>query len=97
MGIRLDLGQGFAAILAGHVQVQQDQSRARRLGGIGVLAAVVEIVHQLFAVLHKPQLVGQPLLFHRLVGQQPVVGIVFGHEDRDRSVGIRHGLPFLSI
>ena len=68
----------------GHVEVEQDQVRTGRGGGVGELALPPQIVEQLLPVLHEAQLVREPGLLQGLLGQQAILGVVVRHQDQDR-------------
>src|SRR6266545_3630472 len=46
VGVGLDLAQRLAAVLARHVQVEEDEARRWRRARVGVGAAMVEVVEQ---------------------------------------------------
>src|SRR5205814_4457556 len=69
---------------AGHVQVQEDQARARRIGRFGVLTKPTQVVHQLDAVFHETEVIVQMGLFDRDLEHEAVGGVVVSHQNRDR-------------
>src|ERR1019366_2863797 len=71
--VLLDHLQGLAPTHLGHVEVQQDQSRARGLPGLArELSALVQIVEQLLAVFDESNPVRYVCVLERLLGQHPV-------------------------
>ena len=86
----VDLPERVETRHVGHVEVEQDQVGAGRRAGIGELTAPPEIVQQLLAVLHEAQLVPEPRLLQRLLGQQAILGIVVRHQYQDR-LGVWRG------
>jgi hypothetical protein len=84
VGVRLDLLQRLAPVLARHVEVEQDEARSRGRAGRVVAAPLEEVVHQLLAVLDEAQVVGDAALLHRPPRQQAVVGVVVGHQNHNR-------------
>src|SRR5438046_8729432 len=44
---------------------------------------MAEIIEQLFAVFHAPQIVGEPAFFQRLLGEQAVVRVIVSEQEGD--------------
>ncbi len=87
---RLDFLQRFAAVLARHVEVEQDDVRGWNfLEG----RATMEIVQQLLAVVHRGQPVAQVSFVERFAHEHLVFRVVFRHEDLDRPNNFVHLRP----
>jgi hypothetical protein len=83
-----------ASILPRHVQIEQDESRCGRRGGIGVSAALVKVIEELFAIFDETKIVHDAALHERVGGQHPVFFVIVGEKDDDRFCVCGHGLPW---
>src|SRR5258706_555245 len=86
--VGLDFLQHFAAVLLRQVEVEQDDVRTRR---VGVLAAAVQEVHRIDAVLAPVELVVDLAFLQRLARQALVTGVVFHQQDLYRRTSVCHG------
>src|SRR5947207_1377965 len=89
--VGLDVLQHLAAVLLRQVEVEQDDVRARR---VRVLAAAVEKLHRLDAVLAPVELVVDLAFLQRLARQALVAGVVFHQQDLDGRTAVGHGKSF---
>ena len=90
-GVALDFAQGFAPVFFGHVEVEEDEARARgtrvpatiwtRTWCLGVFSAAMEVIEELFAVFDKMEFAGEFAFGEGVFGEEAVVGVVVGHED----------------
>jgi hypothetical protein len=48
---------------------------------VGIIIQAVQITHQVFAIFYKPQISRKSSIVEGLLQQQPVIGIVFSHEN----------------
>src|SRR5205085_5703245 len=90
--VGLDVLEHLAAVLLRQVEVEQDDVRARR---VRVLAAAVEKLHRLDAVLAPVQLVVDLAFLQRLARQALIAGVVFHQQDLDGRTTVGHGKSFL--
>ena len=80
--VGLDFPQHLPAVLAGQIEVQQDQVGA---GGVGVAVPLAQEVHRLDAVLDHPQPVPHLGLLEGLDRQPHVRLAVLDQQEFDRS------------
>ena len=83
-GIRLDLGERLAAVHLRHVEVEQDDPRPRRVVAVRVLPSLAQVIDQLLPVDDEAQVVGEPRAGERLLGEEAILLVVVGDQDRDR-------------
>jgi hypothetical protein len=79
------VGEHLAAVLAGHVEVEQDDVRRLRAGA-------AQVLEQRLAVGHAAQLRPARGLGERLGGELAVVLVVVG--EQDDGLAVRHGAPW---
>ena len=92
-GVAFDFVQGLAAIFFGHVEVKEDEARARRTSVratiwirtwcLRVFAATAEVVEELFAVFDEVEFAGEFAFGEGVFGEEAIVSVVVGHEDDD--------------
>ena len=92
-GVAFDFAQGLAAIFFGHVEVKEDEARARRTSVratiwirtwcLRVFAATVEVIEELFAVFDEVEFAGKFAFGEGVFGEEAIVSVVVGHEDDD--------------
>lgn len=84
----LDFSQRLAAVLARHVQVEQDNIRPRCVLGSESIA-LHEVVEQLFAVFDEPQQLAHPRLFESVLDEHSIVGVIIRADDHGL-LSVRH-------
>ena len=86
LGVGLDLGQRLATVLAGHVEVEQDQRWARALRGLRRTGGSgrAQVVQQLLSVGDELHLFDAAGLGERVPGEIAVVLVIVGHQDDER-------------
>ena len=89
-GLRLISQSESSPAMLGMLRSSRIRSGRGEEPGSEELAAPPEVVEQFLAVLHEAQLVAEPRLLQRLLGQQAILGVVIRHQDQDR-FGIRRG------
>lgn len=82
--------QGLASVHTRHVQIQKQQAGTRG-GVIGrIIPPLVEVIHQLDAVMDEAQSVGKTALGQRLARQFAIIEVIVGDENGDPSFEVGH-------
>jgi len=80
--ISLNFLKDRVSVLFGHFKVQDNQVRAWGGYGIGIVATVVEVIHQFVTVLNELEGIPYTTFFPSLQCQEAIFRVVIGHEDR---------------
>ena len=89
----LDLGQDLPTVRAGHVEVQQDDAGSGRLRGVGVLAALEQVVEGLVAVRAAVNRVGHSGLLEGANRGLAVLGAVLDEQHASVAGVMVHSAP----
>jgi hypothetical protein len=80
--VGLELGQRLTSVLARHVEIQQDDRRARRRG-LGIWAVVAQVVDEILSIDDELHPLAQLCALEGVASQVAIVLVIVRHQDCD--------------